>query len=722
MRKKGILLIVGLIAGFGLISSNIQDERFSKEQILLSVVLSHIDEYHYQPIDYNDEYAGKVYDLYMKNIDQQKRYLLQSDVDEFEKYELDLDDYVRDLNFDFYDLAHNRLIERQEELKDYIDEILEQPFDFTIDEVVEWDEDKLEYCETKAELKDRWRKILKYSAMTRILDHIDAQEKKKEEAANKEEEVDEEATASEAATETTDEAEEVEKTFEELEVEMREKVAKTYHDWFIRLNQRKADDYFAQYVNAITQAIDPHSSYYPPAEKANFDINMRGKLEGIGARLLQEGIYTKVSEIIPGSPSSRQGELEAEDIILKVAQGEDDPVDVVDMPINEVVKLIRGKKGTEVRLSVKKLDGTQTIVPIIRDVVILEETYAKSAVIENEGSKLGYIDLPSFYADFNDQKNGRSCYKDIKKELAKLEKEDIEGLVLDLRNNTGGSLQDVVKMVGLFIEQGPIVQVKGKKGPAKLHNDYDPTVQYDGPLTVLVNSNSASASEIFAAAIQDYNRGIVIGSESTYGKGTVQRFHNLDRMLAKEFSYVRPLGSVKLTIQKFYRVNGGSTQKKGVEPDIVLPDSYSEIEYGERLKDNVMPWTEIESVNYKSVDDLSDDLVDLRTSSETRVDNNELFNIIKEQAVKLKEQRDKTDRTLNFEAYKAESDANKLEDEKFDEFEKRIEAITVSNLQEDIPTIESDEGKQERNEKWLKNLNKDFYIYEALNILSDLKS
>jgi len=731
MRKQFTVILSAIILGIACVSVNANDDRFSKEQILLSVILSHIDEYHYEAMKYNDEYSEKVYDLYLKNIDQQKRYLLQADVDMMAPYKQNLDEFVQDLNFEFYDKAHKVLIERQQELKEYIDEILAKPFDFTIDESVEFDEDKLEFCATKDELKDRWRKILKYNTMIRISDHLDAQEKEKADAEKKEKEekTDKkllEEMSNKVAVDLEVEAEVEEKkepkTFEELEVEMREKVAKTYDDWFVRLNQRNDDDYFAQYVNAITQSIDPHSSYYPPEDKANFDINMRGKLEGIGARLMQEGIYTKVSSIVPGSPSSRQGDLKAEDLILKVAQGEDEPVDVVDMPLDEVVKLIRGKKGTEVRLTVKKIDGTQTIVPIIRDVVILEDTYAKSAVIENEGAKLGYIDLPSFYSDFSDQKNGRSCFKDIKIELEKFEKEDIQGLVIDLRNNTGGSLQDVVQMVGLFIEQGPIVQVKGKKGAPRLHNDYDPSVQYEGPLTVLVNSNSASASEIFAAAIQDYNRGIVIGSESTYGKGTVQRFHNLDRMLSPEFAYVRPLGSVKLTIQKFYRINGGSTQKKGVEPDIVLPDNYSEIEYGERLKDYVMPWTEIKPAKYTSVDDLSEEVASIKDSSAERVSESELFQMIKEQAVKIKEQRDKTDRSLNFEAFKMENESNKKDDKKFDDLDKKIESINISNLQDDIADIESDENKKERNDKWLENLNKDFYIYEALNILSELKS
>jgi len=713
-KQISILLLISLFSlSFSSFNNNNDDLRFSKQQILLSVILEYFDEYHYDPMDYNDEYSEKVFDLYLKFLDQQKRYFLKSDVEEFTTYKTDLDEYVRDLNFEFYKLAKQRIIDRQEELKTYIEEILAQPFDFTKEEFIEWDEEKLDFALTKEELKDRWRKILKFQTMNRILDHLEAQEKEQEEAL-------ENAENEEENSEDKEEAE-VPKTFDELEVEMRDKVKKNYEDWFVRLYQRNDDDYFAQYVNAISQAVDPHSSYYPPEDKENFDINMRGKLKGIGASLQQEGIYTKVAKIIPGSPSARQGELEAEDIILKVAQADEEPLEIVDMPLDEVVKLIRGTPGTEVRLTVKKIDGTQKIIPIIRDVVILEETYAKSALINTNEKQYGYIYIPSFYSDFSD-KNGRNCFKDVKKELEKLNGTGVEGLVIDLRNNTGGSLQDVVNMVGLFIEQGPIVQVKSKRGIPKLHNDYDPTIQYDGPLVVLVNSNSASASEIFAAAIQDYNRGIVIGSESTYGKGTVQRFHSLDRMLTPQFDYAKPLGSLKLTIQKFYRINGGSTQKKGVEPDIVLPNPYSEIEYGERLKENVMPWTEIKPVKYKTNSSLTQSIEDFKNQSNSRVEQNDAFSTISKQAKRIKEQRDDSNKSLNFDIFRAEDEQLKIEEKAFKDLDKKLENIIYQNLAEDLPNLEADEDKMERNKEWLEKLNKDLYIFEATEVLGDIIS
>jgi len=508
------------------------------------------------------------------------------------------------------------------------------------------------------------------------------------------------------------------KSFDELEKLAREKVLKQNRDWFTRLNQQEADDDFAIYVNAVTQAIDPHTNYYPPAEKDNFDITMSGKLEGIGARLQQEGAYTKVTEIIPGSPSAKQGDLTAEDVILKVAQADGEPVEVVDMPINDVVKLIRGKKGTEVRLTVKKLDGTTAIVPIIRDVVILEETFAKSAIIEEDGSRVGYIYLPSFYSDF-DNRSGRDCFYDVKAELAKLQNEGIDGLVFDLRNNTGGYLYDVVKMVGLFIEDGPICQVKSKQGLPKLHKDSDEGIQYTGPLTVLVNSFSASASEIFAAAIQDYNRGVVIGSKSTYGKGTVQRFFDLDRILDSKYDYLKPLGSIKMTIQKFYRIDGGSTQQKGVVPDIVLPDQYSEIEVGERLKDNVMPWTEITPANYDNYANLSSDINTLKGLSDSRIQNDATFKMIMEQSKWMKEQRDDTNQSLNYTVLKKEEEEVKEKGKQYDEIIKEISNMTVSNPKSDQPIIDANAEKKELNEEWLKKLKKDIYIHESINILQD---
>jgi len=676
-----------IIAASLLVTFSSQAEEYSREQILMSVVLSHLDEYHFKEMNYNNEFSQKVYDLYLKSLDARKRFLLQDDINELNVYHHELDDAVKVLDFEFYNRSVDIYKERQKTVERYFEDILAKPFDFEENETFELDPEKLDYAKNEKALKDRWRKVLKYSTLTRIFNYEEMEEHKG-------------------------------KSFDELEKLAREKVLKQNRDWFTRLNQQEADDDFAIYVNAVTQAIDPHTNYYPPAEKDNFDITMSGKLEGIGARLQQEGAYTKVTSIIPGSPSAKQGDLAAEDVILKVAQGSDEPVEVVDMPINDVVKLIRGKKGTEVRLTVKKLDGTTAVVPIIRDVVILEETFAKSAIVEEDGSRIGYIYLPSFYSDFDNRK-GRDCFYDVKAELEKLQKEGIDGLVFDLRNNTGGYLYDVVKMAGLFIEDGPICQVKSKQGLPKLHKDSDEGIQYTGPLTVLVNTFSASASEIFAAAIQDYDRGVVIGSESTYGKGTVQRFFDLDKILVSKYDYLKPLGSIKMTIQKFYRIDGGSTQQKGVVPDIILPDQFSSIEVGERLKDNVMPWTEITPANYDSYANLNSDVNSLKLLSDRRIQNDATFKMIMEHAEWNKAQRDDTNQSLNYETLKAEEKEAKEMGDKYEEIVKEISTMKVSNPKSDQPIIDANEEKKQLNEEWLMKLNKDIYIWESINILQD---
>jgi len=681
MKLKKAFFKIGTIGAFVLLSIiTFAQPQYSKEQILISVLLSHIDEYHFSPAEYNNTYSEKIFDLYLKGTDNRKRFLLQSDLNTLNNYKDGLAFKVKNIDLSLYNEMKNIVRERRNDAQGFYKDILAKPFNFKKQESIELDGEKKEYAINKRALKENWRKVLKFQTMNKILDLKETDEHK-------------------------------EKSFNALEKLAREKILKQNNDWFIRLNQETDDDYFSVYLNAITQAIDPHSSFFPPAKKDNFDINMSGKLEGIGARLTQEGAYTKVTSLIPGGPSSKQGELEAEDLILAVGQGNDEAVDVVDMPLDEVVKKIRGKKGTEVRLSVKKIDGSKKIISIIRDVVLIEETYAKSAILEEEGKRLGYIYLPSFYGD---------CYKDVKNEIAKLEDDNIEGLVFDLRNNTGGYLYEVVKMVGLFIEKGPIVQVKNKEPMPKLHKDYDSEIQFKKPVTVLVNAFSASASEIFAAAIQDYNRGVIIGSESTFGKGTVQKFFDLDRLLRDDYNAYKPLGAVKLTIQKFYRIDGGSTQQKGVVPDIVLPDQYSDIEVGERMKDYVMPWTEIGSVKYDNYQKLVGNINLLKRKSNLRIRNNDVFNEISKEAAWLKNQRDNTFRSLVLSTYEKEEKEIEEQTKAFDDLLKEIKTLTVKNLEVDKSKFEGNEEKEKINSEWLEDLNRDIYILEAINVLQDM--
>ena len=488
------------------------------------------------------------------------------------------------------------------------------------------------------------------------------------------------------------------------------------------MSKRKRSDYLSSYLNAFTNVFDPHSGYYQPKDKENFDIGMSGTLEGIGARLQTDGDYTKVVMIVPGGPAWKQKDLEENDLITSVKQAdEEEAVDVTGFVIDDVVKLIRGKKGTDVTLKVKKVDGSFENITITRDVVVMEESYAKSAILDLPGvaDNIGYIKLPRFYADFSGR-GGPSCSEDIEKELKKLTKENVNGIILDLRNNGGGSLRDVVTMSGLFIEKGPIVQVKSRGRQPQVLEDEDPKVQYDGPLIVMVNSYSASASEILAAALQDYGRAIIVGSNSTFGKGTVQRFFDLDRAIAGN-SEIKPLGEVKLTIQKFYRVNGGSTQMKGVVPDIILPDRFHYMKTGEEEHDYAMEWTEIPAVKYGQKVTNLDRLAEIKAASAKRVAKNEKFNKILEQAKWLKDRSEESAYSLNYETFKNDRDKRDEEAKAYEDMWGENENLNVSNPAVDLAAIESDESKKARNDEWVTAIRKDIYINEVLSIMADMK-
>jgi carboxyl-terminal processing protease len=513
------------------------------------------------------------------------------------------------------------------------------------------------------------------------------------------------------------------KSFTALEEKAREKVLKRYSEYFHRLSKLNQDDRLDVYINSLVNVFDPHTEYFPPKDKENFDIRFSGQLEGIGAQLTQKDYYIEVANIVPGSPSWKEGELDPGDIILKVAQGDEEFVDVVDMRLDEAVLLIRGKKGTMVRLSIKKkIDGAMKEISLIRDVVVLEDTYAKSAIINDpkSGKNYGYLKLPSFYVDFGNV-NGRNCYDDVKIEIEKLKSENVSGIIFDLRDDGGGSLEDVVKIAGLFIKDGPIVQSVGSKGAKKIHKDLDPQVQYGGTLVVMVNAISASASEIFAAAMQDYNRAIIIGGNSTYGKGTVQNFTELDRMVPKKPADMEDLGSLKMTVQKFYRIDGGATQRKGVIPDIIVPDYYNYMEFNESFTDYSMPWDEISSLSY-STWDLGFDKQYISTLSEKRINNDTLFNLIEENGKRLKEIRDNTIITLNYNEYAAEIDRREQEGKKYDRIGKDQLNLAVNILKSDKAEIQSDTSKQARWDAWILGLKKDVYLLEVTNILKDIDS
>lgn len=664
-----------------------------KNEILIKALMQGLNQGHYQPEQVDDNFSKKAFSLYLERLDYNKKFLLASDVAKLRQYETRLDDQLREGSFEFFDLSAQLIDQRTKATEAYYKEILAKPFDYTVDEQIELDGEKLSYAKNEAELKEAWRKQLKYQTLVRLTDMQEEQEKK---AAN---------------------GENVEKkTFAQLEKEAREKVMKTYDDLYKRLARVNREDRLSTYINAVTNVFDPHTGYFPPKAKADFDIDFTGRLEGIGASLQEKDGQIKVMEIVPGSPSYLQGELKPGDAIQKVAQADGEPVLVEGMRLDEAIQLIRGKKGTEVRLTVQKPNGATKVIPIVRDVIVFEETYAQSALI-NDKQKIGYIKLPGFYADF-ENKDGRFSGADVKKEIEKLKTAGMQGLILDLRNNGGGSLADAVEMAGLFIDQGPVVQVKTAAGRAVVLDDRDANVQYGGPLVILVNANSASASEILAAAMQDYGRAVIVGSP-TFGKGTVQQFFELDEALPAQFNPYKPFGALKLTTQKFYRINGGTTQLRGVTPDVILPDAYAYLEFGEKEQDFPLPFDEIAPAKYKPWAKSKLNLNQVKANSNKRIAQNKNFQLIEESAQRLKKQSDNTTRSLQLEKYKAEERKAEAEAKRLEEAQKEVPVLDVNRLQQDLQAISSDTAKLARNKEFIKDLKQDIYVEEAVAIIQN---
>ena len=687
-----ILLIMFLVASF--FYPKLDDGE--KESVLMRAVLGHLTQLHYDPQPINDKFSEKLFDLYLDRIDWGKRYMTQEDIDKLEMYRYDLDNEAQEGNYEFFDLSYEMLNANLEKTENFYKEILAQPFDFNKEETIEFDSEKRDFEKDDAALKDYWRRYLKYQTLIRLVDKLEAQEKVGEE------------------TEI--------KSFEDLEKESREDVLEVFNTTYERMKKTKRSERLSFYLGTIAQIFDPHSDYLAPLDREEFNLRFYGRLEGIGARLTEEGDYVKIHEVVVGGPAWKGEELEEGDFILKVGQGSEDPVDIVGWRTTDAVQLIRGKKGTEVRLTVRKIDGTVKEISIIRDVIIFDETFAKSLILDGveEGERVGYIYLPRFYEDFEDE-NGRFCSKDVAKEIEKLEEEGVDGIVLDLRNNPGGGLREAFKLSGLFIDEGPIVQVKARQRDAIVYDDPDPRVQYDGPLTVMVNHGSASASEILAGAMQDYGRAVIVGSKSTFGKGTVQNLLALDRY-TRGYDEFKPLGDIRLTVQKFYRITGGSNQLKGVIPDIVLPDPYLFIETGEKDELYPLEWSEIKPVKgFEFKGPLTaKSIQELKEKSEKRIKDSEAFQKMIENARWIKEQRDITAYSLELETYqefeKQRNDQSKKYRKMFDE--KIISG--VRNLKVDLDSFGEDEGKKARNDNWIESVSKDIQLYETLNVMHDL--
>ena len=685
------ILGIGLSVVF-IAATPLNEDPPSKNETILRTVGAMLEQGHYSPKKIDDVFSKEVFVEYFKRLDPSKRILTEKDMSKLRKYEASIDDEIHGSPLEFFNTAEEiykkRIVEAEEIYKGFI----EKPFDFNKDDVLELDADKLDFASNDNERKERWRKYLKWQTLDRFIDSKELQEKNK------------------------DKKDFVAKSDQELEKEAREKVKKAMDKYFDRLrNKFDENERFALLVDTITNEMDPHTDFFPPVEKRSFDERLSGRFFGIGALLQQEDDKIKIKSVTAGGPAWKSGEIEDNDYIIKVAQATGEAEDITGYTTTDAVKLIRGAEGTEVKITVQKSDGTTKTVSMIRAELKLDETFARSVIINSGKHKIGLIDLPAFYADFQRPQAAR-CSQDVAKEVTRLKEEGVEGTILDIRDNGGGRLHEVVNMVGLFIKTGPVVQIRDRSGRQSQMADNDPSVLYDGPLVVMVNERSASASEIFASAIQDYKRGIVVGSSSTFGKGTVQRAFPLGGNGTG--SGAGDLGAVHLTLQKYYRVNGGATQLKGVESDIVLTGLYEAYKIREQDSPTALAWDEMPKATYQTWTN-APDLTSLQQKSYERLSTNDVFKQIKENTNILADNR-KTSRSLELNKYKAQQKEVKDIASKVRGLTQLKDDLSVANLSSDLASINSDSLKKDRNDFWLKYLKKDVYLGETLNVMNDV--
>jgi carboxyl-terminal processing protease len=681
-------------------NTEVPDDR--KKQIIQSVIKV-IQQTHLSPREMNDSFSVRVFNKVFNNLDYDKRLYTQQDMDALEKYRYILDNGDGANMVDFYNSLNAIYNKRMADVEGYYTEAIAKTYTFDTDESLNLSGEKIAYAKSDAELKDRWVKYVKYRVLMKYVELKDGQQKR---------------------VESKDTSLKKVLTDIQLEADARTAVKKSMDLYFKRMHKVKEEDRFAVFVNSITGTEDPHTDYFPPDDKKEFDEAMSGTFFGIGAQLRDEDGKTKIVAVMTGYPAWKQGDLKAGDEVIKVAQGDSAAVDIQGFEINDVIKLIKGPKGTTVKLTVRHTGGAIQTIPIIRDKVEREETFAKSVLINSPKGPVGYIFLPEFYADFQHMgANGRRCSDDVALEVLKLKKAGVQGIILDLRNNGGGSLNDVVSMGGLFVDQGPIVQVKQTGAAAMQLDDPQKGTLYDGPMAIMVNIGSASASEIMAAAMQDYKRAVIVGS-TTFGKGTVQKVLSLDefnnwmqRATGKPVTD-DSLGSIKITIQKFYRINGGSTQLKGVIPDIVLPDPYSDIDLGERHDKAALAWDEIPAAKYTPANAVNTQ--QLAALSKSRVAANPSFDMMKQTAARYKKLENENVVSLNEKKYRKELEEANAISKKLDELEKKNTALNITNLADDLPKINIDSTNINRNEAWLKMLKKDMYLSETVNIVADM--
>jgi len=682
-----LLLVLPVSASALSVNAATKGEKFDKKRndFIGALLETQLPVLHFSGKQVDEKLARDAFTLYLKQLDSQKRFLLEKDVETLRAHVARIPADLGQGTLTLPRVAADILKERIGQAEKMVADILAQPISQTNPETLETDPEKLAYAKSIDELQDRWRRMVRSQVIGRFLDLEEEQAKGKEK---------------------------VKKDKETLWREAIEKVGKQNKNIFHRLGQDTLQDQYDRFYNAVARAFDPHTNYLSPEAKEQFDISMSGSLEGIGAVLSEEDGFIKVKQIMPGSPSARQRRLQADDTILQVAQGAEEPVDVTGMRLGDVVRLVRGPKGSEVRLTVKKVDGSKELISIIRDVVQIEETFAKSMVLDApDGKKIGYILVPVFYHDFKKENGGgRDSGKDTRRELEKLKAAKVDGVILDLRNNGGGALSDAVAIAGLFIDQGPVVQVKNERGNEQVLRDDMAGAVYAGPLLVMVNKFSASASEIAAAALQDYGRAVIVGDEHTHGKGTVQGVIDLDETRLFYQPQFDHLGTLKVTTQKFYRINGNSTQYKGVESDILLPSMFGYVKSGEKYLEYSLPWDTISPVSYEKWQPPVP-IEQLRQRSEKRVAQDKAFIAIKEEAKNAEKRSGETLITLTVDDMRARKEADKRSKKKMGEYFRQLRVMEDG---EDAPPPE------ESRDEWMKNVREEPYIRESKNILLDM--
>lgn len=731
MKIASLSLVLVLFSASVFASGKMSSKVDKRERLIGNIVKNALETYHYKDLRINDKLSKKAFQEFLKKVDYSKQFLLKSDVAELKKFQMDLDDQMVSGDHKLLNRTVEILTERIKEAEALRNEYFKTQFTFKGNETLEYDPDKRDFPANKKEFKEYWRKVFKQQVLSRYSQYLETKRdwndpKKKAEREKAEKDKPKKKTAKKSKKKK-------EKAIHEMnDKELREKahanVDKKYKRYFSRLQKEDRNDHLEKFFNAITMVYDPHTNYLPPKRKEDFDIDISGQLEGIGAVLQEDGPYIKVVKIVPGGAAWRQKELEVDDLILGVAQGEGEVVDLVDMRVDDAVRYIRGKKGTEVRLTVKKPDTSQKVIAIIRDKVEIGASYAKGSVIKHKDLdfKVGYIHLPKFYRDFGGKDKNKNCTEDVRMELKRLKKAKVDAVILDLRGNGGGALEDARKMSGLFIKKGPIVQIKNHTGSIDTLKDDDPAVEYDGPLVVMTNRFSASASEILAGAMQDYGRAIVVGGENSHGKGTVQAVLDLNRgPLVSMFG--KSMGALKVTIQKFYRVTGASTQFKGVTPDIILPDPMAYSKSREQDLDNALPWDQVQPKKFEPWR-MEFNIPLLKKRSAQRISKDKRFQKIKESVAYYSKRREDTELTLNL----AQLQKEDLEAEKIIEklkLDDKNEKILVSDFEASLKAhqkvLKGEEEQwqkdfEQRKKEWVSGLQKDPALEESLYIIDDM--